>query len=150
MPQSLSCVLVHLVFSTKNRVPAITPEVESELHAFLGGIARDCGCPALAVGGTEDHLHLLCSLSRTITLADLLEHLKTRSSKWLKTKGPAFAGFHWQNGCGVFSIGRSQEAAVKKYLGGQKAHHRRTSFQDELRALLQKYGVEYDERYVWD
>jgi len=150
MPQSLSVVLVHLVFSTKNREPLIHPDVQTELYAFLGGTARDCGCPMLDRGGTEDHIHLLCSLSRTITIANLVEELKTRSSKWLKTKGPAYAGFHWQSGYGVFSIGRSQEAVVKKYIAGQAEHHRKFSFQDEFRLLLRKYGVEYDERYVWD
>jgi putative transposase len=150
MPQSLSLILVHLVFSTKNREPLIRSEIEGELQAFLGGIARDCGCPALAIGGTEDHRHLLCSLSRTRTVASLVEDLKTRSSKWIKTKGPAYAGFSWQAGYGAFSIGKSQIGVVLRYIMNQKQHHRKLSFQDEFRALLRKYDVAYDERYIWD
>lgn len=150
MPQSLSVILVHLVFSTKNREPLLRPDVLPAMYPFLGGIARDCGCPMLDRGGTEDHVHLLCSLSRTITVAALVEKLKTRSSKWLKTKGTAYASFHWQNGYGVFSIGRSQQEALKRYIAGQAEHHKKVSFQDEFRLLLRKYGVEYDEHYVWD
>ncbi|MBM3334207.1 IS200/IS605 family transposase [Candidatus Sumerlaeota bacterium] len=150
MPQSLSVVLLHLVFSAKNRDPLIHPEIEADLHAFLGAIARDCGCVALAIGGTEDHVHLLCSLSRNICIADFVEELKTRSSKWIKTKGRAYSEFHWQSGYGVFSMGKSQEDALKRYIATQKEHHRRVSFQEEFRAILGKYGVEFDERYVWD
>jgi REP element-mobilizing transposase RayT len=150
MPQSLSLILVHLVFSTKKREPLILPEIEGELQAFMGGIARDCGCPALVIGGTADHRHLLCSLSRTMTVAALIEELKTRSSKWIKTKGREYTGFSWQAGYGAFSIGKSQVPIVQRYIAGQKEHHRRVSFQDEFRAFLKKYGVEYDERYVWD
>jgi REP element-mobilizing transposase RayT len=150
MPQSLSLILVHVIFSTKDREPFIRPEMEADLHAFLGGIARDCGCTALAVGGTDDHVHLLCSLSRTMTVADLIEELKTRSSKWIKTKDRAYDHFHWQNGYGAFSIGRSQDQTVRRYIANQREHHRKTTFQDEFRAFLKKYGVEYDERYVWD
>jgi putative transposase len=150
MPQSLSVVLVHLIFSTKEREPFIRPEIEPELHAMLGGIGRDIQCTVLAVGGTADHVHLLCLLSRTVAIASLVEELKTRSSKWVKTKGNLFAKFHWQRGYGVFSVGRSQEEQVKRYIAGQKAHHRKVTFQDEVRAFLKKYGVEYDERYVWD
>jgi putative transposase len=150
MPQSLSCVLVHLVFSTKEREPLIRADVEPDLHAFLGGIARDCRCPALAVGGTADHIHILTSLSRTISLAQLAEDLKSRSSKWIKTKGGVFEVFHWQAGYGAFSLGKSQEEAVRAYIANQKEHHRRVTFQDEFRAFLKKYAVPYDERYIWD
>jgi putative transposase len=113
MPQSLSFVLVHLVFSTKNRFPFIRPEDESKIHAFMGGIARDCRSPAYTVGGADDHVHLLCNLSRTLTVAKLLEELKSRSSKWLKTLGASYRDFHWQSGYGAFSIGRSQENALR-------------------------------------
>ena len=150
MPQSFSVVLLHIVFSTKNRAPIIRRDVESDLHAFLGGITRDCGCVALDIGGTEDHVHLLCSLSRTITIASLVEDVKTRSSKWLKTKGKSYGQFHWQNGYGAFSIGKSQEGALKRYIARQKEHHKRVSFQDEFRTILRKYVVQWDERYVWD
>jgi putative transposase len=150
MPQSLSSVLVHLVFSTKNRIPLISAEIEPELHAFVGGIARDCGCSLLAAGGVEDHCHLLCSLSRTISISTLMEELKTRSSKWIKTKGVTFSGFHWQNGYGAFSIGQSQVNSLKAYFAVQKTHHKKVSFQDEFRVFLRKYEITFDERYMWD
>ncbi len=150
MAQSLACVLVHIVFSTKNRVRLIMPDVESELHAYLGGICKRLKSPALSVGGTDDHVHLLCSLARTVSLSDLLEEVKAGSSKWMKTKGSDYASFLWQDGYSAFSIGRSGEPNVRGYIDRQKEHHRRVSFQDELRAFLRKYRVEYDERYIWD
>jgi len=150
MPQSLACVLVHIVFSTKNRIRWIAPDVEAELHAYIGGICKNAGSPALSVGGTEDHVHILSSLGRTRSLSELLQEIKTGSSKWIKTKGSDYTGFHWQDGYAAFSIGRSGEEAVRRYIAGQKEHHRRVSFQDELRGILRRYGVEYDERYIWD
>jgi putative transposase len=150
MPQSLSCLLVHIVFSTKNRRPFIDPAIEPELHAYLGGICRDMKSPALDINGAEDHVHILCSLSKTVCVADLIEEIKTGSSKWIKTKGHDYAAFYWQTGYSAFSIGRSGEAALKRYIARQKEHHRKVSFQDELRTFLRKYGVEYDERYIWD
>ena len=150
MPQSLAKVLIHLVFSTKNRTLLIHPQIEDELTRYLASICRSCGCPAHEIGGTEDHVHLVCSLSRTITMSELLEEIKKSSSKWIKTKGSEYRGFSWQNGYGAFSIGQSQLAAVRQYIAGQKEHHRRKTFQEEVRELLKKYQVEYDERYVWD
>ena len=150
MPQSLSLILVHLIFSTKDREPFIHSDVEGDLHGFLGGIGRDCHCPALTIGGMADHVHVLTSVSRTTTVAQLVEELKTRSSKWIKDKGPAYELFHWQNGYGAFSIGKSQEDVVRAYITGQKEHHRQTTFQEEFLAFLKKYGVEYDERYIWE
>jgi REP element-mobilizing transposase RayT len=150
MPQSLSAVFIHLVFSTKNRTAAIHPDIESDLHAFLGGVARGRGCPALAIGGTDDHVHVLSSLSRTITVAALVEKLKTRSTRWIKQKVPRYREFQWQSGYGAFSIGKSQETALRRYIATQKQRHRKVTFQEELRAFLKKYGVAYDERHVWD
>jgi REP element-mobilizing transposase RayT len=150
MPQSLACVLVHIVFSTKNGVRWIAPGIESELHAYLGGICKNAGSPALSVGGTADHVHILSSLARTRSLSELLQEIKTGSSKWMKTKGPGYADFRWQDGYSAFSIGRSGEQDLRRYIAGQKEHHRRLSFQDELRAILRRYRVEYDERYIWD
>lgn len=150
MPQSLSSVLIHLIFSTKNREPFITPTIETELHPYMATIFRGLESPSLAINGTHDHIHILFSLSRVIAIADLLEEVKTESSKWIKTKGPEFRNFHWQRGYGAFSIGRSQVEEVKQYIHGQKEHHRRVTFQEEYRKFLKAYGVEYDERYVWD
>ena len=150
MPQSLANVLVHLIFSTKNRTPLIRPEIEKELFRYLGSVCRACGCPAHKIGGTDDHVHLACSLSRTISLSKLLEEIKKSSSKWIKTKGPSYARFSWQAGYGAFSIGQSQLASLKRYIVQQRDHHRRRTFQDELREFLKRYEIEYDERYVWD
>jgi REP element-mobilizing transposase RayT len=150
MAQSLASILIHLVFSTKMREPFITPEIEPELHKYLAMIFRECKSPALLVGGDKDHIHALFALARTWAVADLVEEVKTSSSKWIKTKGRAWSQFQWQSGYGAFSIGQSNVAALKRYILNQKEHHRRRSFQDEFRALCRKYEVEYDERYVWD
>ncbi len=150
MPQSLSSILIHLVFSTKNREPFITPAIESELHPYMATIFREHNSPSLIIDGTKDHVHTLFALGRTITIADLVEEVKTGSSKWIKTKGRGFRNFHWQKGYGAFSIGQSNVAALKRYIRNQKQHHRRVSFQDEYRDFLKRYEIEFDERYVWD
>jgi REP-associated tyrosine transposase len=150
MPQSLSSILIHLIFSTKHREPFITPEIETELHPYLASIFRSLKSPALAINGTQDHVHAVFALSRVITIADLVEEVKTDSSKWIKTKGPEFRNFHWQNGYGAFSVGQAEVADVKRYIQSQKEHHRRVAFQDEYCQFLKDYAIEYDERYVWD
>jgi len=150
MPQSLSSILIHLIFSTKNREPFITPDIEQELHPYMATIFRALKSPSLAIDGTRDHIHILLSLARVIAIADLLEEVKTETSKWIKTKGPEFRNFHWQKGYGAFSIGQSQVEAVKQYIQNQKEHHRRMTYQGEYRQFLKAYGIGYDERYVWD
>ena len=150
MPQSLSRVLVHMIFSTKNREPFLLPEIRAELHPYLSAVLSDNGCPSLQVGGVEDHVHLLFGLSRTLTIAQLVEALKTSSSKWLKTKGTALASFYWQVGYGAFSVSQSDAEAVIRYIQGQEEHHRKITFKDEYRKFLQRYQVPYDENYVWD
>ena len=150
MPQSLANVLVHLIFSTKNRVPLLTPEIATELHPYLATACRTCRSPAQQVGGADDHIHIVCSLARTISVSELVEEIKTSSSKWIKTKGERFRSFAWQAGYGAFSIGQSQLPVVRRYILGQRQHHRQRGFQDEFREFLKRYEVEYDERYVWD
>ena len=150
MPQSLASVLVHLVFSTKNREPLLTPEVEPELYPYMASVFRACKSPSLTGNGTADHVHWLFSLARTQTIADVVEEVKKRSSKWLKSKSPDFAHFQWQAGYGAFSIGASLAPAVSAYIARQKDHHRTTTFQDEFRSLLKRYGIDFDERYIWD
>ena len=150
MPHSLSSILIHLIFSTKNREPLLTPEIETELYPYLASIFNAMKSPALIINGTSDHLHTLFSLSRVVTIADIVEEVKTESSKWIKTKGREFRNFHWQSGYGAFSIGQSQAPTVKRYIARQKEHHRRVTFQDEYRKFLKAYDIEYDERYVWD
>lgn len=150
MPQSLAIVIVHLVFSTKDRQPWLGASIRPSLHAYLATVARNAGCECFRVGGVADHVHFAIRFSRTLTIADLVEELKTSSSKWLKTQSPELAGFAWQRGYGVFSIGHSDLDALRDYIDNQEEHHRTRTFQDEYRAFLTKYGVEFDERYVWD
>jgi putative transposase len=150
MPQSLARVLVHLVFSTKGREPFLSPGIRTELHPYLAVVLTNDGCPSLQVGGVEDHVHLLFGLSRTRTIAQVVENVKTSSSRWLKTKGPALADFHWQNGYGAFSVSQSLADEVVDYIRRQEEHHRTRTFQEEYRRLLERYGIEFDERYVWD
>ena len=148
MPQSLGKILVHVIFSTKNREPTILPQVRSELHAYVTGILKNVQCPSIQTGGTADHPHTLLLLARTRTIADVIEEMKKSSSAWMKQQG--LRSFFWQAGYGAFSIGASQAAAVTRYIARQDEHHRRLSFQDEFRRFLERYGVAYDERYVWD
>ena len=150
MPQSLSYLLTHIVFSTKDRAPVLDVAVRPALHAYLATVARNVDCECFRVGGVADHVHLAVRLSRTITMAQLIEELKTSSSKWLKTQSPALAAFAWQRGYGAFSVGPSDLNALLHYIDPQEEHHKTRSFQDEYRAFLKKYGIEYDERYVWD
>jgi putative transposase len=150
MPQSLSCVVLHVVFSTKSWRPDLTAAVRPALHAYLATVARNAGCEAYRVGGPADHIHLATRLSRTLTIADLVETLKTSSSKWLKTQAAELAAFSWQRGYGAFSISPADVGALKAYIDAQEDHHRTRTFQEEYRALLTKHGIEFDERYVWD
>ncbi len=151
MAQSLAKILLHAVFSTKDRRPFLQdPTLHEELHRYLAGILAHLDCQPLIVGGIEDHGHLLFAHSRTATVADVVKEVKRGSSVWLKTKSSALADFAWQNGYGVFSIGQSQVGDVRAYIAGQAEHHRKLSFQEEFRRLLQRYEIECDERYVWD
>ncbi len=151
MPQSLAKILVHAVYSTKDRRPFLGDKpLRDELHRYLGGILTKHNCQPLIIGGVADHVHLLTTLSRTGTAADMIKEVKRGSSLWLKGKTPGLQDFAWQNGYGIFSIGFSQVEAVRNYIAGQEEHHRQVSFQDEFRQLLRRYEIEFDERYVWD
>jgi putative transposase len=150
MPQSLANVLIHIVFSTKNRAPSIEAEIQNPLYAYLATACGTCGCPAHKIGGTSDHVHVACSLSRTMTMADLVGTIKADSSQWIKTQRASLADFSWQNGYGAFSIGQSQLDVVKQYIERQNEHHRVRSFQEEFREFLRRYKIQFDERYVWD
>ncbi len=150
MGQSLNKVYVHLVFSTKYRQPLITDFIKEELFNYLGGICKNMVCNPIQVGGYKDHVHILCLLSKKIALMDLLEKVKSNSSKWIKTKGKEFENFYWQNGYGAFSVNPKLIDIVQKYIINQEEHHKKKTFQKEFLAFLKKYDVEYDERYVWD
>jgi len=151
MPQSLAQIYLHIVFSTKGRRRYLQNDsIRTELHSYLGGTCRNLNCPSLCVGGVEDHVHILCRLSRTLSVADLVRELKRESSKWLKTKSPDLVIFEWQAGYGAFSISPGHVEKLREYIAGQEEHHKFESFQDEFRRFLANYGIEYDERYVWD
>lgn len=150
MAQSLAKVYIHLIFSTKNREPLLLEAVRADLHTYMGGILRDVDSPMLEVNSEPDHTHVLFVLSRTHALSDVVGPLKRGSSAWLKTQGAAFAAFHWQNGYGAFSVSQSNVGEVREYIQGQHEHHKRMSFQEEFRAFLRRYEIEFDERYVWD
>lgn len=140
----------HLVWSTKKRVPLINPEVEPQLHAYLGEICKQLGCPPIQIGGWIDHVHVLCLMSRKIAPMKLLEDLKSDTSKWIKGIHPDCRHFYWQSGYGAFSVSPHDVAKVKAYIRNQHAHHQGISFQDECRGLFVENGVTWDERYVWD
>ena len=151
MPQSLAKILVHTVFSTKDRRPFLRDAAwREELHRYLGGILNQLDCQPIIVGGVADHVHLLSTLSRTIAPAEMVKEIKRGSSLWIKTKSRDLQEFAWQSGYGMFSIGFSQIETVQEYIAGQEQHHEKISFQDEFREFLKRYAVAFDERYVWD
>jgi REP element-mobilizing transposase RayT len=149
MPQSLSYVLVHLIFSTKGRRPLLTDAIRGEMHAVLAAsVGAENIC--VRVGGVADHVHVALYIARTESMARLVERLKVSSSKWIKTKGPEFAKFGWQRGYAAFSVGLSDRAALVRYIDAQGTHHQRRDYQGEMRAMFAKYGVVFDEKFVWD
>ena len=150
MSQSLVKLSTHIIFSTKYRQHLIDAHIEPSLHAYMGGVCNAMDSILIKVGGYTDHIHILCLLSKKIALMDLLEEVKKRSSKWIKTQGEQYQNFYWQNGYGAFAVNPAQIDVVVKYIENQHAHHDKKNFQDEFRGFLKKYKVEYDERYVWD
>lgn len=150
MAQTLVSLYVHIIFSTKHRVNIIQPAVEPDLFAYMGGIANNNQSKLLAAGGTENHVHLLVSMSKNIALSELVGDIKGDTSVWIKDQGLRYSKFHWQDGYGAFSVGYTQINAVKRYIARQKQHHAKVSFEDEFRYFLKKYDVAYDERFVWD
>ena len=150
MAQSLSNAMLHTVFSTKNRERFFQDsDLRSEVHQYLGGIAKSIECEPLIIGGTCDHVHLLNSLSRTVSIADMLKELKRGCSSWLRTE-KGYEVFEWQSGYGTFSVSQSQVSIIKEYIENQENHHQRMTFKEEYLMLLEKHGVEYDERYVFE
>jgi REP element-mobilizing transposase RayT len=150
MSQSLVKNYVHIVFSTKHRASLIHPPYDTELHAYLGGICNALECQTIIVGGHINHVHILCMLSKKIALVQLTKELKASSSKWIKTKHPDFHNFYWQYGYGAFSVNPAEVEKVVEYIKNQDKHHEKKTFEDEYRAFLTKYKVDFDERYVWE
>ena len=151
MPQSLSQIWVHIIFSTKYRSPFLLDRnVRQKVHAYLAGICHQLKSPALIVGGIEDHVHILCNQSKNIALKDLVQNLKQDSSKWIKREWRNLNYFYWQRGYGAFSVNPAQVDRVRNYIANQEEHHRKVGFKNEFRAFLERFQVAYDEHYVWD
>jgi REP element-mobilizing transposase RayT len=150
MPGTYSQILLHIVFSTKHREPWITPDIVERLYPYMGGLVRAEKGLLYDVGGVEDHVHMYLRWRPDESVSDLMRTVKARSSKWVHDTFPAFDAFAWQEGYSVFSVSKSQEGAVKKYVAGQAKHHKKEDFKSELLRLLRAHGVEFDERYVFD
>jgi putative transposase len=150
MPQSLARLHIHLIFSTKGRERILSGDVRAKLHAYLATVLQNLKCPAMIVNSMDDHVHILFDLARSVALSKVVEEVKKSSSKWIKTQGPKFGTFTWQAGYGAFAVSESNLADVRDYIANQEEHHRTRTFQDEYRAFLDRHGVAYDERFVWD
>lgn len=151
MPQSLTQVWLHIVFSTKGRQTFLQDEqIREEMSRMLSHHVNQVGCYSRRAGGWIDHVHIVCGLSRTIAIAELIQSIKSETSKWAKTRSPDLHDFAWQRGYGAFSVSQSNLESVIDYVDRQAEHHQRYTFQEEFRELCRRHGVEIDERYVWD
>jgi putative transposase len=151
MPQSIAQIYLHIVFSTKGRVPFLTDRaIRKRVHDYLFVTCENLGCPPLRVGGVEDHVHIACRLGKSIAIKDLIKELKRESSQWIKGLSSDLADFYWQSGYGAFSISPGHLKELIPYIDHQEEHHRTESYQDEVRRYCRIYGVELDERYAWD
>lgn len=149
MANTYSQVFYHIVFSTKNRVDWIKPEIENRVWAYIGGVARKHKMTALQIGGVDDHVHGLVAAPPVYSPSQVAKYLKGDSSKWVHEEFPAMHDFGWQDGYGVFSVSRSEIERVRAYIQNQREHHRKQSFEDEYVALLRLHGIEFDERYLF-
>ena len=149
MSQSLSHILIHLVFSTKERKNIIVEDIREELYAYMGSIIKSTDSTSIIINGTADHVHILFRLSKTHALCEVIEIVKKSSSKWIKSKGRQFQLFQWQGGYGAFSVSESLGDNVKLYIQNQEQHHRKISFKEELQQLLDKHGIKYNSEYLW-
>jgi putative transposase len=150
VPQSLHALGAHIIFSTKQRHPDLKKELRPRVCAYIAGVLDNLECHNITVGGIEDHLHILCNLTKKYAPMKVLEIVKKESSKWIKQQANGPKGFHWQDGYGLFGVSPSHFEAVRKYVLNQEEHHKKMSFQEELLRILKKYRVDYDERYLWD
>ena len=150
MPGTYSQLLLHIVFSTKGRVPWITSDLAERLYPYMGGIVRAERGVLYDIGGIEDHVHLYLRWRPDGSVSDLMRIVKSKSSRWIHETFPALGGFAWQEGYSVFSVSKSQEEGVKKYIAGQAEHHRKEDFKAELLRIVRAHGIEFDERYMFD
>jgi putative transposase len=149
MAQTLVSNYVHIIFSTKNREAIIDDDLEKELFEFIGTVCKQNECDPVIVGGHVDHIHVLCKLSKKITLVELVKKIKSYSSKWIKTKSEKNSNFYWQDGYGAFSINNDSVQKIALYIANQKKHHETQSFQEEYKHQLKEYDIDFDERYLW-
>jgi len=149
MSQSYVNLLYHIIFSTKDREPIITPKYQPRLYEYIGGIVRKQGGIALAINGMEDHVHLFAKLRQDKALSDMIRDFKSHSSGWMRKVFPDLKDFTWQNGYGVFTVSASQAASVRKYIEDQKQKHQSRTFEREFVSFLQANEIEFDERYLW-
>ena len=150
MPGTYSQILLHVVFSTKHREPLITPDIANRLYSYIGGIVRAEKGVMYDIGGVEDHVHMYLRWRPDGSASDLMRVVKARSSKWVHESFPMLGAFAWQEGYSAFSVSKSQEDAVKKYIAGQAEHHKKEDFKSELLRLLRVHSVEFEEKYVFD
>jgi putative transposase len=149
MATTFTSILLHCIFSTKNRAALIRPDTETQLYNYIAGIVSNHQCRQLCIGGTGNHVHMLVSMSKHVTIVELMEDVKKDSSKWIKTQAGSSADFYWQEGYAALSIGESGVPALRDCIANQKQHHQQTSFEDEFLLFLRKYGIQHDERYIW-
>jgi REP element-mobilizing transposase RayT len=150
MPQSFTCLHYHIVFSTKDRRPMIGDDMRERLHEYIGGILVENKSKLVAAGGMPDHIHLLASISKELSISDAMRLVKTNSSKWVHETFPELESFAWQAGYGAFSVSFSNLDSVKKYIANQAKHHRKVGFKEEFVTLLKRHDIEFGERYLWD
>ena len=150
MPQSLVRMLVHVCFSTKNRADLIKPEIENDLFGYLHGIVENNKSKLILANGTANHVHLLISLGKVLSISELIGDIKRDSSSWIKKQDASFSQFYWQEGYGAFSVGQTEDETVINYIAKQKEHHETKDYKTEFRGFLKKYNIDYDEKYVWD
>ena len=150
MPSTHHGILIHIIFSTKNRLPMIDESWQDELFAYIGGTVHDHKASILCSGGIEDHVHLLAKIHPSFSISETVQLLKSNSSRWVNQQGKTESRFEWQRGYGAFSVSQSQAPRVKSYIQSQREHHRRQSFRDEYLEMLKRHEIEFDERYVFD
>lgn len=150
MPQSFACLHTHIIFSTKNRLPLLTPNITERLYPYIGGILRNRKCTLIRIGGIADHVHLLVRQARDISMSEMVGELKSISSGWIHDEFPDLKSFHWQQGYAAFSVSLSNIDNVAAYIENQEEHHRVKTYQEELREFLIRHEIEFDERYMWD
>jgi REP element-mobilizing transposase RayT len=150
MSQSLVKNYIHIVFSTKHREDFIDKKIENELFSYITALCKNMESNVLQIGGTDNHIHILCSLSKKIALMKLVQEIKAHSSKWMKTKGKAYENFFWQDGYGAFSVTEENVFYIKNYIKNQRQHHQQIHYKDELIGILKKHKMKYDEKYLWD